>query len=78
VKPWIVYTTIRVAIFVAAFLLLLFVGVPAWLAAIVAAVVGLCAAYIFFKPQRDELAIAVQERRAARATERPDEDAEDL
>jgi uncharacterized membrane protein YphA (DoxX/SURF4 family) len=77
VKPWFVYTGIRVAIFVVAFIVLLIVGMPAWLAAIVAAVIGLCAAYIFFRPQRDALAALVQERREGRGASTIDEDAED-
>jgi predicted membrane protein len=76
VKPWLAYTVIRVSIFLAIFLLLLFVAVPAWLAAIIAVVAGLCIAYIFFRPQRDKLATSLQNRSASQGAS-TDEEAED-
>ena len=53
-KPWITYTLIRVAIFAAVFALLYgLLSVTPWLAALIAAVVGLSVSYLFFRRQRD-------------------------
>ena len=54
-KPWVKYSIIRVALFAAALTLLLLLGVIPWIAAIASALIGLAIAYIFFRPQRDEL-----------------------
>ena len=62
-KPWIVYSLIRVGIFAACFAVLYGVaGVEGWLAAIISAAIGLCVAYIFFRPQRDKAISAIAER----------------
>lgn len=54
-KPWITYSLIRVGIFAAVFALLYgLAGIEPWIAAIIAAAIGLCVSYIFFRPQRDE------------------------
>jgi len=71
VKPWVSYSLIRLGIFAAALTLLLLLGVPGWVAAIAAALIGLSIAYIFFRPQRDELIESV------RRTPTTDEDVED-
>ena len=53
-KPWVVYTLIRVGIFAAVFALLYGVLNVHWaIAAGVAAVLGLAVSYLFFKRQRD-------------------------
>ena len=70
-KPWVSYSLIRLGIFAAALTLLLLLGVPGWVAAIAAALIGLSIAYIFFRPQRDELIESV------RRTPSTDEDVED-
>ena len=54
------YSLLRVGIFAAILALLLTLRVEPWLAAVVAAVFGLCVSYIFFRPQRDALALSVQ------------------
>jgi hypothetical protein len=71
VKPWVSYSLIRLGIFAAALTVLLLLGVPGWLAAIAAALIGLSVAYIFFRPQRDELIASV------RRVPTTDEDVED-
>jgi hypothetical protein len=74
VKPWVLYSAIRVGIFAASFALLYWaLGVTWWLAAVLAAVIGLCVAYLFFRPQRDEVVNAL----VTRATQGADEAAED-
>jgi membrane protein implicated in regulation of membrane protease activity len=75
-RPWIAYTLVRVGLFAAFFGVLFLVGLPWWLAAVVAAALGFCVAYIFFRPLRERVA---SDLAAARATtdRRPDEVVED-
>ncbi|PRY67038.1 uncharacterized protein DUF4229 [Glaciihabitans tibetensis] len=76
-RPWIKYTLIRIALFAAVLaILMLFTPAPSWLAAIIAAVVGLCVSYIFFRPQRDDLAKSIAVRRE-RGEINADEDEDD-
>lgn len=70
-KPWLSYSLIRLGIFAVTLTVLLLLGVPGWLSAIIAAVIGLSVAYIFFRPQRDEF---IASMRSAPST---DEDVED-
>lgn len=70
-KPWVSYSLIRLGLFAMTLTLLMLLGVPGWLAAIAAALVGFSVAYIFFRPQRDRLIDSV---RTAPST---DEDVED-
>jgi hypothetical protein len=72
VKPWISYTLIRLGIIAAALTVLLLLGVEGWIAAIFAALIGLCVAYLFFRPQRDKLIQSVQ-----KSTTSDDDSAED-
>lgn len=55
-RQWITYSLIRLGIFAAVITVLLVLRVEPWIAAIIAAVVGLCVAYIFFRPQREAVA----------------------
>ena len=64
-KPWVAYSLVRIGIFALAFAVLMLVGVEWWLAAILAAVIGLCVAYIFFGKLRDAVALDIVKRRAA-------------
>ena len=73
------YSLVRLAIFAGALAVLLVVGVPGWLAAIVAAIIGLCVSYIFFGKLRDAVARDLAARRAKPNTEKDsDAEAEDL
>lgn len=80
-RPWISYTLLRIGLFALIFVILMLVGLEPWIAALVAAAVGFCVSYIFFRPLRqevaDELAEARAPRRAARGGVVSDEDAED-
>jgi uncharacterized membrane protein YphA (DoxX/SURF4 family) len=76
VKPWLAYTLVRLGIFAVALAVLLIIGVWPWLAAIVAAVIGFCVAYIFFGRLRTAMALEIAERRT-RPTKDVDADAED-
>lgn len=71
VKPWVTYSLIRLGIFALVLAALLLLGVPGWIAAIAAALIGFSVSYIFFRPQRDELIASVQRKPTS------DEDAED-
>jgi MFS superfamily sulfate permease-like transporter len=64
VRPWIKYTIIRVALFTGVLvILMLWTPAPVWLSPIIAAIVGLCVSYIFFRPQRDAVAESIAARR---------------
>ena len=74
-KPWVLYSLIRVGIFAAVFALLYgLAGLEWWIAALIAAAIGLCVAYLFFRPQRDELVRTIGAKPAHANT---DESAED-
>lgn len=77
VKPWLAYSLVRVGTFAIVFAALMLIGVEWYWAAIVAAVVGLCVAYIFFGKLRDAVAADIAKRRAA-ASGDADSLAEDL
>ncbi len=70
------YSLVRVGVFAVAFAILFLIGIEWWLAAIIAAVIGLCVAYIFFGKLRDAVALDIADRRAHPATD-PDAAAED-
>ncbi|GGF11197.1 hypothetical protein GCM10011399_01240 [Subtercola lobariae] len=80
-----VYTLIRLGIFAVVLAILLITQMTPWIAAAVAAVISLCASYIFLKKPREELANGLYEARhgngkvAPRAPEKAgsDEDLED-
>ncbi len=70
-RAWILYSGLRVGVF-----LVLFAGLyavtaslglnPAWaIAAVGAAVLALCVSYIFFKPLRDRVALSVADARTS-------------
>ena len=60
-KPWVLYSVVRIAVFAIAFAVLMLLQVTWWLAAII----GLCVAYIFFGKLRDQVALDIVERRAS-------------
>ncbi len=64
-KPWVKYTLVRVGIFAIALVVLALLGVQLWIAAVIAAVIGLCVAYIFFGKLRNAMALEIVNRRAA-------------
>ena len=73
------YSVIRVGLFAAVLaVLLVFTQTPPWLAAVIAAAFGLATAYLFFRPQRDQVTKTIQDRREGRTeASHDDEDAED-
>jgi membrane protein YdbS with pleckstrin-like domain len=89
VRAWIVYSALRVGVFLVIFVLLYAlttaIGLePAWLiSACTAALLALCISYIFFRPLRDRVARDVAATRSGAASTATaskagsDEDAED-
>lgn len=73
-KPWLTYSLIRLGLFAVVLTALMLLGVPGWLAAIAAALIGVSVAYIFFRPQRDEFIASV--RKSSEPSS--DESAEDV
>lgn len=69
---------IRLALFAVVLTILLLAQTPGWIAAIIAAVFGLAASYIFLGKLRTQVAQGVEDRRTGK-TKAPtfDEDAED-
>ncbi len=68
------YSLVRLGLFAAVFALLYGVlNFEPWLAAVIAAIVGLCLAYLFFRPQRDRAISMI----VAKTETRGDELAED-
>jgi len=77
VKPWVKYSLVRIVVFALAFGVLFAVGVIWWLAAILAAVISLCVAYIFFRGMRDAMTADLAQRRARPVAADADASAED-
>lgn len=75
-KPWILYSLLRLGIFAAAFTLLMIAQAGWLLSAIIAAVLGFVISYIFFSKLRDAVALDIVARRAGPSHD-PDRDAED-
>jgi membrane protein implicated in regulation of membrane protease activity len=75
-RPWITYTLVRVGLFAAFFAVLYLIGLEWWLAAVIAAALGFCVAYIFFRGLRTRVAADLAAARA-RTDKRPDESVED-
>lgn len=76
-NAWIKYSVIRIALFAGAFALLLLLGVDGVIAAIIAALVGLCVSYIFLSRERDAVASALASRIAKPRAEHNADAAED-
>ncbi len=78
-KPWLLYSVIRVGLFIGVFVTLMFTAytslitanIPAWISGSIvtflSAIISLSISYIFFRPARDALARSIVERRARTA-----------
>jgi uncharacterized membrane protein YphA (DoxX/SURF4 family) len=77
VKPWVLYSLLRVGIFAVAFAVLMLVGFVPWLAAIVAAVIGLCVSYLFLGRTREAMSQDLYKSRNVEGAIVNDEEAED-
>ncbi|SMQ73279.1 Protein of unknown function [Plantibacter sp. VKM Ac-1784] len=73
------YTILRLLAFVVPLLLLVFLtGLQPWVAAIIAAIIGLCVSYIFLRTPRETVAQELYARRHGdKPTPHDDEDSED-
>jgi hypothetical protein len=73
------YTVLRLLAFVVPLLLLVFLtGLQPWIAAIIAAIIGLCVSYIFLRTPRETVAQELFERRHGdKPVPHDDEDSED-
>ncbi|TPX01586.1 DUF4229 domain-containing protein [Schumannella luteola] len=74
---WLRYALIRVGVFALVFAVLLLLGFHYVWAGLIAAVVGFCVGFIFFRGQRDEVATQLANRKPRRTTDESVEDAED-
>lgn len=72
-RNWILFSALRIGLFAVVLAVLLFLQIEPWIAAVIAAVIGLCVSYIFFRPQRVALAESVSSYRTA---EHRDEDSD--
>jgi hypothetical protein len=80
VRAWVIYSVLRVGLFLVLFVALLLFDVVYWVAAIAAALIALLVSYIFFGRLRARVAEELVARRAAAAeppTADSDEGAED-
>ena len=75
-RPWILYTLLRLGLFAAAFGVLMALQLDWWWAAIVASIIAMTVSYIFFGKLRDSVALDLAARREKPAAD-PDADAED-
>ena len=71
------YSLLRVGIFAVAFAVLMLVGFVPWLAAIVAAVIGLCVSYLFLGRTREAMSQDLYKSRNVDGAIVNDEEAED-
>jgi len=76
VSPWVQYSLIRIGLFALVLAVLMLVGLEWWLAAIIAAIIGLCVSYIFFGSLRDRVASDFAARRGRKPAD-ADADVED-
>ena len=78
VPAWLVFTVLRVLMFAVPFVILLLLGIEGWLAALLAAVIGLCLSYIFLRTPRDTVARGLYEvRHRDKEPVHPDAESED-
>ena len=68
-RAWILYSAVRVGLFVVLFVVFYLLTVNLWefawaLAAVVAALVSFCVSYIFFRPLRERVALELAAARA--------------
>lgn len=77
VRAWIVYSVVRVLVFVAPFGILYAIGLDWWIAGLLAAAIGFCLSYIFLRGLRERVTLQLAAARGERLTPRRDEDAED-
>ena len=76
-STWFWFSFMRIAAFAIPLVVMLFLGIEPWIAALLAAIIGLCISYIFFAPTRNALSQALYESRQAKKAAVKDEETED-
>jgi len=77
-SPWILYSLVRLGIFVGVFLLLNFSGITWWVGLIFATIISFTATYVFMANTRQAMADSLRHRRENRSELKdPDAEAED-
>jgi membrane protein implicated in regulation of membrane protease activity len=76
-STWFWFSLMRIAAFAIPLVVMLFLGIEPWIAALLAAIIGLCISYIFFARTRNSLSQALYESRQAKKAENKDEETED-
>jgi membrane protein implicated in regulation of membrane protease activity len=76
-STWFWFSLMRIAAFAIPLVVMLFLGIEPWIAALLAAIIGLCISYIFFAPTRNSLSQALYESRQAKKAAAKDEETED-
>jgi hypothetical protein len=78
IPSWVTYTVLRLLVFVVPLVVLLLLQLPWWLAAILAAVVGLCLSYLLLAAPRHAVAQDIDAVRSRKKTpETADDEFED-
>lgn len=67
---WLSYTLLRLLFFVVPFVVLILFQIPWWVAALIAAVIGLTLSYILLARLRSRMSTAIYEARQKSAAER--------
>ncbi len=77
-RSWITFTVLRLLAFFVPLVALLLIQVNPWIATLLAAVIGLCVSFIFFRRRRESVARELYEaRHAEKAPVREDDEVED-
>lgn len=71
---WLVYTLLRLAFFAVPFAVLILFNITWWLAAILAAIIGLSSSYIFLARLRNRMSTALYEARTRQKAAPPGAD----
>lgn len=71
------YTALRLLLIAVPLVILLLLQVPWWLAAIIAAIVGLCLSYLLLGARRDAVSTEIYAARSRKARVVADDDVED-
>ena len=78
VPAWLLFTVLRVLMFVVPFAILVALGIEGWLSAVIAAIIGLCLSYLFLRTPRDTVARDLYEvRHRDKEPVHPDAESED-
>jgi len=78
IPAWLSYSLLRLAAFAVPLVILLWLGLDPWIAAVVAAIIGVCVSYIFFASWRSQVSAEIYDaRKHKKSASSVDEDIED-